>query len=523
MIQSLGNLIQRNARYFPDDIATVYGARRTTQARHLRRAQRFGAALLAAGCLRQDRVALLGQNSDLYLEAMAGCWLTGLIVSTINFRLAADEFTYILNDTQPHILLFEKAYAPAIASIRDRITLTRFVCLDAEAAGDTPDWAQDLDSFLESGVHPLPEINVQPHELATLIYTSGTTGRPKGVMRSHLAELTLGQQMAMMFDIRTGGRTLVVMPLFHAGAQSFTYAQMWRCGTLFIHRRFDPEAVLDAVETERLTHLHFVPQMLQSVLDSAEGRTIDSSCVETIAYAAAPMSPALLRRALARFGPVFVNGWGMSEGNGTYLAKHKHHVEGAGSELLASIGQPNALAQIRLVADDGHDCEPGMTGELWLRSDSVMTGYWNNSPATIEALRDGWLRTGDLGYADAAGHIFLVDRKKDMIISGGENIYSHEVERAIAENPDIASVAVIGVPDDKWGETVMAVVVAKAGAQPTTQSVIDHCAGLIAGYKKPRHVVFVDAFPLLQSGKIDKISLRKSYTNPEFLNQKAPA
>lgn len=519
MIQSLGDLVRRNARYFPDDIATVFAGRRATQAEHLRRAERFGAALLVAGCQRQDRVAILSLNSDLYLEAMAGCWLTGLVVSTVNFRLAAAEFAYILNDTQPHVLLFEKAYAAAIASIRDQIPVKHFICLDE----DGPDWAQGLEDFLATGDTPLPATEVLPHELATLIYTSGTTGRPKGVMRSHLAELTLGQQMAMMFDIRTGGRTLLVMPLFHAGAQSFTYAQMWRCGTLHIHRSFDPGAVLDAVERERLTHLHFVPQMLQAVLDAGEGRSVDASSVETIAYAAAPMTPALLRRALARFGPVFVNGWGMSEGNGTFLAKHKHHLEGPGAALLASIGQPNALADIRIVGDDGGDCEPGQTGEMWLRSGSVMSGYWNNSAATIEALRDGWLRTGDLGYADAAGHIFLVDRKKDMIISGGENIYSQEVERAIAENTDVAAVAVIGVPDDKWGETVMAVIVPKAGCQPTDQSIVSHCVKLIASYKKPRHVVFVADLPLLQSGKVDKITLRKAYANPEYLKHGAPA
>ncbi|ASG22225.1 class I adenylate-forming enzyme family protein [Nitrospirillum viridazoti] len=516
MIQSLGDLVRRNARFFPEDAATVFQGRRTTNIDLLHQAEALGASLLAAGCQRQDRVALLGMNSDRYWEAMAGCWLSGLIVATVNFRLATPEIQHILNDTQPHVLLFEAAYAPAIASIRQQLSVRHYVCLD----GDVGDWAIPYGAFIAGCRAPLANQQVHTDEIATLLYTSGTTGRPKGVMRSHLAELTLGEQMAMMFDFRTGGRSLVVMPLFHAGAQSSSYAQMWRCGTLFIQRGFEPEAVLDIVAADHITNLHFVPQMLQAMLDAAEardaaGRTVDTSSVETIAYAAAPMSPALLRRALARFGPVFVNGWGMSEGNGTSLPKHKHALEGTDAALLSSIGQPNAKAEMRIVATDDtgldRDCAPGETGELWLRSASVMTGYWNNSAATIEALRDGWLRTGDLGYADAAGNIFLVDRKKDMIISGGENIYSQEVERAVAEHPDVASVAVIGVPDPKWGETVMAIIVPKAGTAPTADAIITHSQTLIASYKKPRHVVFVPALPLLPSGKVDKISLRRQY------------
>lgn len=507
MIRSLGDLVRRNARFFPDDIVTVHAGRRTSNRALLLRSEQMGSALLASGCQRQDRVSILAMNSDTYLEVMAGCWLSGLVLATVNFRLAAAEFEHILNDTRPHVLIFEATYAPAIDSIRDRLDIALYVCLDSDAF----DWAIPYHALMERGNGHLPDQQVRPDELATLIYTSGTTGRPKGVMRSHLAELTLGEQMAMMFDFRTGGRSLVVMPLFHAGAQSSLYAQLWRSGTLYIERAFDPARALEIVAAERITNLHFVPQMLQSVLDAAEGREVDTSSVETIAYAAAPMSPALLRRALARFGPVFVNGWGMSEGNGTSLPKHKHALTGPDAALLASIGQPNAKADMRIVADDGGDCPPGVPGELWLRSASVMTGYWNNSVATIEALRDGWLRTGDVGYADAAGNIFLVDRKKDMIISGGENIYSQEVERALAEHPGVASVAVIGVPDARWGETVMAIIVPKAGTCLTADVIITHSQCLLASYKKPRHVRFVEALPLLPSGKIDKISLRRQF------------
>lgn len=510
MIQSMGDLFRRNGRLFPDDIVTVYEGCRRTNAQLLDRASLLAAALMqghgakrVGHCQRQDRVSILGMNSDRYLEVMGGAWLGGLIVNTVNFRLAAPEITYVLGDTQPTVLIFESAYADVVDQLRPDLAVERYICLD----GPIADWAEGYEGVLASASGPIPDQQVQAHEIATIIYTSGTTGRPKGVMRSHGAELALGEQMAMMFDFRTGGRSLVVMPLFHAGAQSSSYAQLWRSGTIHIHRQFDATAVLDTVSTERITNLHFIPQMLQMLLDAADGRDIDTSSVETIAYAAAPMSPALLRRALERFGPVFVNGWGMSEGNGTSLPKHKHSL--TDPRLLASIGQPNAYADMRIIGDNGQDCPAGEPGELWLRSRSVMSGYWNNSVATIEALRDGWLRTGDVGYADRAGNIFLVDRKKDMIISGGENIYSQEVERALAENPDVAIAAVIGVPDAKWGETVMAIIQPKPGTNPTAESIITHCAALIASYKKPRHVVFIDSMPTLPSGKIDKIALRK--------------
>jgi acyl-CoA synthetase (AMP-forming)/AMP-acid ligase II len=330
-------------------------------------------------------------------------------------------------------------------------------------------------------------------------------------MRSHRNELAIANCVCVVMDVRPGGRMLEVMPMFHAGAQSSMLAQMWRGGEIHIHRTFAPAAVLHTVEKERITHLHLVPLMVQAIVDEPDFERYDVSSVETIFYAAAPMPVPVLQRALARFGPVFVNGWGQTEGTGTALPKHLHSTSGPQVALLGSIGHPYALTEIRIVDDQGKDCPAGSVGELWIRGDAIMVGYWNNPEATREVLQDGWLKTGDLGRFDECERIFLVDRKKDMIISGGENIYSQEVERAVAENPAVANVAVIGAPDERWGEVVMACVVLHPDRTANEADIIADAATRIASYKKPKKVIFLDAMPTMPNGKIDKKVLRTQF------------
>jgi acyl-CoA synthetase (AMP-forming)/AMP-acid ligase II len=503
-MKTLGDLITRAARFSPDDIALVQGERRFTHREHLDRARRLASALHRAGCGRQDRVAVLAMNCTEYAEAFSAAWLSGYILSTVNFRLAPPEIAWVLGDTAPRALVFEAQYAEVVAGLKDALpSIEIFVCI-----GKAPDWAVAYEDFLEKG-HPAgAPLEARPDDIAHIIYTSGTTGRPKGVMRSHRAELAMGECVCLAMDVRPRGRMLEVMPMFHAGAQSSMLAQMWRGGEIHIHRAFDPEAVLKAIETEKITHLHLVPLMVQALVDHPRFEGHDVSSVETILYAAAPMPVPVLRRALARFGPVFVNAWGQTEGTGTALPKHLHAVEGPMVELLGSIGNAYPLTQVRIVGDNGQDCAVGEVGELWIRGDAVMTGYWNNTTATLEAFHDGWLKTGDMGRFDACERVFLVDRKKDMIISGGENIYSQEVERAIAEHPAVAQVAVIGAPDEKWGEAVVAAVILHPGAQADAAALIAHTASLIASYKKPKQVLFLDAFPTLPSGKVNKVALR---------------
>jgi acyl-CoA synthetase (AMP-forming)/AMP-acid ligase II len=505
-VKTLGALIDRAARFAPDATVLVEGDRRLTHRQLGDRASLLASALHRAGCGPQDRVAILSMNRIEYAEVFAACWQAGFIVATVNFRLAAPEIEWMLRDTAPRVLIFESRYADTVERARERLSIETFVCI-----GDAPDWAIPYETFVATGDAGGVPFAPDGEDIAHLIYTSGTTGRPKGVMRSHRAELAIAQCVAMNMDVRPDGRLLTVMPMFHAGAQSSMLGQMWRGGEIHIHNGFDPRRVLDAIARERITHLHFVPLMVQALVDEPGFDTFDLSSVETILYAAAPMPVPVLRRAIAKMGPVFVNSWGQTEGAGTALPKHAHMIDGQGVELLGSIGQAYPLTELRIVDDTARDCAPGEVGELWIRGATNMSGYWNNHAATLDALADGWLRTGDLGRFDECERVFLVDRKKDMIISGGENIYSQEVERAVAEHPAVAQVAVIGVPDAKWGESVLACVVAEPGAVVGEADIVAHAATLIASYKKPKRVVFLDALPALPSGKIDKMALRRAY------------
>lgn len=503
-MKTLGDLVVRAAAFAPDDTALVCGSIRFTHEEHLTRARRLAAGLRDAGCRHQDRVAILSTNNTEYVEVFSACWLSGLIVATVNFRLAPAEVSYVLTDAAPRVLIFEAAYASLVGELREAFPdIERFVCI-----GGALDWASNYEAFLaDAEWQDAPPVD--PEDIAHLIYTSGTTGRPKGVMRSHRAELAMGQGICLALDVRPRGRMLEVMPMFHAGAQSSMLAQMWRGGEIHIHRSFDPQAVLEAIARERITHLHLVPLMVQALLDHPDLEATDVSSVETILYAAAPMPAPVLRRALDRFGPVFVNSWGQTEGTGTFLAKHLHTPDGPQAELLGSIGVAGYLTEVRIVADDDRDCVVGEIGEVVIRGPATMSGYWNNTTATLEALRGGWLRTGDMGRFDACHRVFLVDRKKDMIISGGENIYSQEVERALVGHPAVDQVAVIGAPDEKWGEIVVACVVLKPDVETTPEALGAFAGATIARYKIPKRVRFLEAFPTLPSGKVNKIRLRE--------------
>jgi len=508
-MKTMGELLERNAHFFADQLALVYEDRRFTHAEHGARCLRLADALYRLGLRRQDRVSILAMNCSEYLEVLNACYIAGYIAGTVNFRLAPPEFQFILNDSAPRVLIFEAQYAAVVNALRAELPgVEHYLCI-----GGAVDWAHDYETLLASGAEAGPPIRARAGDAANLIYTSGTTGRPKGVIHGHACELAQAREMAMILDMRPDGRMLEVMPYFHVGAQSSGSGALWRGAAVFVQRAFDPAAVLRAVARERITTLHLVPLMVQALLDAPELADSDVSSLETILYAAAPMPVPVLRRALKIFGPIFVNAWGQTEGTGTFLPKHVHKPDGTPEEvrLLASIGQIRQGGELRIVDETGRDCALGEPGELLLRAESMMSGYWNNSAATAETLRDGWLHTGDMGYFDAHGYVFLVDRKKDMIISGGENIYSQEVEQALAEHPAVAQVAVIGVPDEKWGESVKAIVVLKPGASVAAEALSAHCATLIASYKRPRFVQFVAQLPVLPSGKVNKVALRELY------------
>lgn len=504
------DLVERNERHHGDLDFLICGERRLTFRQFARRARRLASALVAGGLRHQDRIGILAMNCPEYLEVYGVAEVSGLVASPVNFRLAPPEIAYVVRDAAPCVLFFESQYAQTIEGLRSELpSIERYICIGEEK----PEWAEAYEEVMAAGDESGPDMRPQADNLLCIMYTSGTTGRPKGAMITHHAFLALSEAWAQELAADVGDRVLLAMPLFHIGARSQGAAVTVRGGTIVLHRAFDPEAILRTIAEERITQVHLAPTMMQAVLNMPGQEKYDTSSLKTINYAAAPMPVTVLRQALKRFGPILINGYGQTEGSGAVLAKHYHRPDGDERDRrrLGSIGQAQPVTLLRIVDDRDVEVPVGSIGEICLKSAQNMIGYWNNSVASIETLRGGWLHTGDMGYQDEDGFVYLADRKKDVIISGGENIYSREVEEALMSHDAISDAAVIGVPDAYWGESVTAVVVLKSGASLSAADLIAHCKRMIASYKCPKSVEFVDQLPRLPSGKISKVALREAF------------
>ncbi|MGW4205944.1 AMP-binding protein, partial [Streptomyces sp. NPDC004726] len=366
---------------------------------------------------------------------------------------------------------------------------------------------------LVAAAEPVEDVRRGGDEVALLLYTGGTTGLPKGVMASHRSLLTstFGSMLTNR-SVRPGSVTLVTAPLFHIAAFCSWYNQSVVGGTLVFLPVFTPDGFLDAVQRHRVTTCILVPVMVQMVCEHPEFDSYDVSGLETVTYGGAGSPQSLLHRAMKAFPQArFTQGYGMTETGVLTMLVHEDHL--AGGPRLRSVGRSTPSVEVSVVGPDGGVLEPGEVGEVVTRGGHVMAGYWGKPEQTAEVLRDGWLHTGDGGYLDEEGYLYIVDRLKDMIITGGENVYSAEVENAVASHPDVASCAVIGVPDEEWGERVHAVVVLRPGRTSTGQEIRAHAKALIAGYKAPRSVEFVDALPMSAAGKILKRELRDTHQN----------
>jgi acyl-CoA synthetase (AMP-forming)/AMP-acid ligase II len=512
-LQTVGELWERNERLYPRAEAMVCGPIRRTYRELTDRARRLASGLQKLGAAPQDRISLLARNRSEWFEYYAACEMHGFVAATLNFRLAAPELAYILNDSGASMLLFEDDYAALIDELRAQVPAVReYICI-----GQCPAWATPFEQLLATGDPAGPPFRPKPSDAVRLVYTSGSTGRPKGVIRGQAADLALARACATTTDMMPGCRELIMMPMFHIGGQSMASGAQWTGGAVILHRDFDPNMVLRTIETERVEVVHVTPTIVQALLDQLD-RTdlpqVNLSSLQTILYAGAPMPVPMLRRGLDRFGNIFANCYGSTEcGAVIILQKRFHRLDAAPESLerIGSLGQEHQDSRVRIIDDAGADCPMGVPGEIAVSSPTLMDGYWNNASATKAALADGWLRMGDIGHMDAEGFVYLVDRKADMIISGGENIYSREVENALQLHPEVVKVAVIGVPDEYWGESVKAIVVLRAGANVPATTLIEHCKAQIARYKAPKSIEFVDDLPLLPSSKIDKVTLRRRF------------
>ncbi len=511
----VGDIIPRNAALRRDKTAIVFDGGALSFGQYAERAYRLANALIGIGVDRQDRISILARNCVEVLEVCGAGETSGLVVHPINFRLTAPESAYLLDDAEPSAVFFEAEFEDAIAANHaDRPGIRCFVRIGGDPAR-LPDWAVDYESFLASGAPDRPAMRPGADDTAYLFYSSGSTGRPKGVMLGQRAQWHTALAVGYETGVTPRDAGLLVMPMFHIGGRFTQIGHHLAGATVHVTRRFDAAEAMATIERERITTIHLAPTMIQSILDLPDIAERDLSSLKLMSYGASAMPVALLRRALNRFGPILVQRYGSTEAAVvSYLDKHDHLPDGAPEEAarLASAGKPGPMAEIAVRRADGDACDIGEAGEIHVRNpDLVMQGYWRNAEATAAVLRDGWYDMGDIGYVDDDGFLFIIDRKTEMIVSGGENIYPREVEEAIMHHGDIVDVAVIGVPDAHWGESVLAFVVARDGAALTGDELIEFCQARIASYKKPRRVEFRDGLPRASTGKIDKVALREPF------------
>jgi acyl-CoA synthetase (AMP-forming)/AMP-acid ligase II len=504
LTQGLHRGLQQN----PDAVATMSGPRTRTYRELADRVARLAGALQGLGAAPGDRVAYLGGNSDRFHEYYLAAFWTGLVVNPINTRWNAAEIAYSLDDSGSRILFADELILPRLERIRaDYPALEALIWVGED---ETPAGMLDYEALIAGGT-PVPDARRGGDALAGLFYTGGTTGFPKGVMLTH-ANLVTGAlgSVALRF-VHPGATFLHAAPMFHlADLAAWTVISLTG-GVHVTVPAFSPVAVLQAIQDYRITDTVVVPAMLQLLVDAPDFGDYDLSSLRHIGYGGSPISEALLLRAQAALpGVTFCQAYGQTELSPitTLLLPEEHQ---AGSQRLRSAGRAVPHAEIAVLTEAGSPAPAGEVGEIVARGGHVMAGYWNMPEETAAALKDGWMHTGDAGYLDADGYLYVVDRVKDMIISGGENVYSAEVENALARHPAVATCAVIGLPDEKWGERVHAVVVLKPGAEADTEELRDHARDLIAGYKCPRSVDFAEALPISSTGKVLKRELRARY------------
>lgn len=495
----LRDILFDNPAIDPAKEALICDDERLSYAELRQRVRAAGQALTALGVGRGDRVALLSENCIEFIELFFAITGIGAIIVPLNYRLSAEEQAAILNDAGPSLLFAAAPYRDNARHILEHVDgLERVI-----AIGDGTPWPTYREFV--AGAKPAPlDAPLAPDDVAALLYTSGTTSLPKGVMLTHanyLADYANGREP---LEIRPDIINLQISPLYHAAAQH-TYIQIYGGGTTVIMRKFDPGKALELIERERVNYFFVVPTMLYNVLDHPDFARTDTSRVRMIIYGAAPMTEARRREAVAAFGEVFTHAYGLTEctAMATMLPPAEHAATGGGS-----IGRGLAGSEVIVADDDGKPVPAGGTGEILVRGGQVMKGYWNRPDATAETLKDGWLHTGDIGSWDAEGYVTVIDRKKDLIISGGANIFPKDVEEAVARHPAVAEVAVYGIPHPNWGEAVEAAVVLKSGRTLEAEELTAFARQHLAGYKVPRSLRIMDALPRNPSGKILKRELR---------------
>lgn len=514
-MRNIADVLRINSKYYPNKKAVIDSPKEFTWQEVDNRVNRFANALIGLGCKQGERIAILAYNASEYIEIIFACAKAGLIFVPLNFRLSPREIMYILKDSTPATMVFGEEFADVVSELRRGFTLN-YICIGADR-----EWAMGYEGLIQSSPsEEPPQSMISEDDPAEIYYTSGTTGVAKGVVHSHRARL--GGALTCVIDgelICDDVYLLNVPALCHAAGWVWTLATAYVGASVVISklRGFDPETILKTIQEHSITTLQMVPITIMELIEFPDIDKYDFSSLRMIFYATAPMPAGPLRKAIGIFGNIFMQPYGLTEtGPGVTCLRKKEHTIGSladeeAEKRLKSCGRPCYGISVKIVDEKGHEVPPNKVGEITVKSTDMMTAYWNNEEETRKTIKDGWLYTGDLATYDEDYYIYLVDRKKDMIISGGLNIYPAEVERVIYEHPAVSQCAVIGVPHDRWGEEVKAFIVLREGHEATEDEIIRFCKGSLASYKKPKSVEFLDELPRNPQGKILKRVLREKY------------
>lgn len=511
----VNHFVEFYARNFPANPCITAGDNTTSYGELDALANRLANGLLSLGVNKGDRVCILGENSLEHPQLFLAAGKIGAVTVSLNCRLAPAELAYIINDSQAKVLLvLDEMFLTVLQKLRALLPTDLHLLTRGEA--NSIGWADFLAQH--SAEHPSSEtdLDIGPEDAFFQLYTSGTTGNPKGVVLCHrnvIAECVMNTTI-MPTRPGPGSVDLICAPFFHIGGAASVLISLYSGVHIILHKTFNPAAVVADIESNPINGIFMVPAMIMAVLalPDIEQRNFDN--LKQIYYGASPISEAVLRKAMAVFGAEFIQMYGMTETTGTVVnlsaADHALALQGR-PELLRSCGKASVGAEVKVMDLQGCQVATGIVGEIWVKSDTNMQTYYNLPEATAANLTDGWVHTGDAGLMDELGYLYLKDRMKDMVVSGGENIYPVEVENALASHPAVLDVAIIGVPDEKFGEALLAFVVVRDGHTLELESMIDFCRDKIAGYKIPRQLQLIEELPRNPSGKILKKELRKPF------------
>ena len=509
VITNVAGIIRTHAKNLSGKVALVQGDRVQTWQESYQRSCQVAQALKAAGVGNQDRVAFLDKNSIEHFEVFYGCALLNAVSVDVNFRLAAPEVAFIVNDARAKVFIVGPDFVPVLDAIAGDLTHTKKIVV----IGGHPQH-ESYESWVARYQAVDPGVEPKTGDVAFQLYSSGTTGRPKGVMLTNENFMGILPTSRDLWMMNANSINLVAMPLFHIGGSGWATAGQYNgCKSIVVREATDVAGLVKLIGQQRITHAFMVPALLAFTLMVPDIDKADFSSLKLIAYGASPISEQVLAASLKTFKCDFVQVYGLTETTGvvTMLSHEDHDVDGPKKHLLRSCGKPSMGIELKIVDETGKQLPAGEVGEIIIRSKQVMKGYWNMAEETAKTIRNGWFYTGDAGYTDKAGYVYIHDRVKDMIVSGGENVYPAEVENALMKHPAVGDVAVIGIPDDRWGEVPLAIVVRKPDVAVTEDDIIAFGRTQLAGFKTPKKVAWADALPRNPSGKILKKDLRAPY------------